>query len=286
MPIAMSFTPSAPPRLMICSSAGIVEAEPLGAGELQVAELLEAFRLDQLVEDRALALAGEADLLVRPLDALLQPRLLGRIGDVHELDAERLAVGAAQDGDDLAQRAELQAQHMIEEDAAVEVGVGKAVGARIELLVVARRLEPERVEAGVQVAAGAVGADQHQRADGIARRLLHLGGGDLGAGDLRLGLDLVADRLLDLAPVAVERRDQLAPLGLRPVALLPRGAAGAARHVGGAVLEAREERLPFGIDRGRVDLVAGIQVLDVARVAAVQERGEGEGRVGVLAGHG
>ena len=43
-----------------------VEAEALGAGEFQVAELLEALGLDQLVEDRALALAGEGDLLVRP----------------------------------------------------------------------------------------------------------------------------------------------------------------------------------------------------------------------------
>ena len=52
---------------------GAVEAEALGAGELDVAELLEAFGLDQLVEDGAAALAGEADLLVRPLDALLDP---------------------------------------------------------------------------------------------------------------------------------------------------------------------------------------------------------------------
>ena len=42
-----------------------VEAEPLGAGEFDIAELLEAFGLDQLVQDRAPALAGEADLLVR-----------------------------------------------------------------------------------------------------------------------------------------------------------------------------------------------------------------------------
>jgi hypothetical protein len=50
-----------------------VEAEALGAGELGVAEFLEAFRLDQLVEDRALALAREGDLLVGALDALLDP---------------------------------------------------------------------------------------------------------------------------------------------------------------------------------------------------------------------
>ena len=74
-----------------------VETEALGAGELHVAELLEALGLDQLVEDRELALAGEVDLLVAALDALLHPGLLRRIGDVHELDAERLAVGAAQD---------------------------------------------------------------------------------------------------------------------------------------------------------------------------------------------
>ena len=43
-----------------------VEAEALGAGEFQVAEFLEALGLDQLVEDGALAFAGEGDLLVRP----------------------------------------------------------------------------------------------------------------------------------------------------------------------------------------------------------------------------
>ena len=38
-----------------------VEAEALGAGVLDVEELLEALGLDQLVEDRLLALAGEGD---------------------------------------------------------------------------------------------------------------------------------------------------------------------------------------------------------------------------------
>ncbi len=158
-----------------------VEAEALGAGELQIAELLEALGLDQLVEDRALALAGEVDLLVAALDALLHPGLLRRIGDVHELDAERLAVGAAQDGDDLADRGEFQPQHLVEENLAVEVGVGEAVGARIELLLVLLRLELERIELGVEMAAHPVGADQHQRVDGIARRLQHVGRGDLDA---------------------------------------------------------------------------------------------------------
>ena len=50
-----------------------VETEALGAGEFQIAEFLEAFGLDQLGEDGALAFAREGDLLVRPLDALLDP---------------------------------------------------------------------------------------------------------------------------------------------------------------------------------------------------------------------
>src|SRR5215467_1866880 len=120
-----------------------VEPESLGAGELEVAELLEAFRLDQLVEDRALALARERDLLVGPLDALLHPALLRRIRDMHELDAERLAVGAAHDGEDLPHGRKLEPEHAVEKDATVHVGIAETVGARIELLLVLGRLEAQ-----------------------------------------------------------------------------------------------------------------------------------------------
>ncbi len=57
---------------------GAVEAEPLGAGEFEIAEFLEAFGLDQLHQDGAPALAGETDFLVRSLDALLDPGLSAR----------------------------------------------------------------------------------------------------------------------------------------------------------------------------------------------------------------
>src|SRR5215475_2714691 len=137
---------------------GAVETEALGAGELDVAEFLEALGFDQLVENRATAFTGEADLLVRALDALLDPGLLRGIGDVHELDAERLTVGALADRDDLAQRAVFEAEDVIEEDLAVEIGLAEAVRARIELLPIARRLDAERIELGVEVAAHAVGA--------------------------------------------------------------------------------------------------------------------------------
>src|SRR5690606_24303880 len=42
-----------------------IKAEALGAGIFDVEELLEAFGLDQLVEDRLLALGREGDFLVR-----------------------------------------------------------------------------------------------------------------------------------------------------------------------------------------------------------------------------
>ena len=143
---------------------------------------------------------------------------------MHELHAERLAVGAAKDGEDLAQRAEFEPEHLVEKDRAVHVGVGEAVGARIEVLLVMVRLEAERVEIGVEMPARAVGADQHQGVDRIARGLLDLGGGELDAGALGARLHLVADRLFDLVPIAIERGNEFAARRLRPVRPRPRRA--------------------------------------------------------------
>src|ERR1700761_2572625 len=115
-----------------------VETEALGAGELHIAEFFEAFGLDQLVEDGALALAGERDLFIRPFDALLDPALLRSVRDMQEFDAERLAVGAAQDADDLTHGAEFEPENLVEKDRAVEVGVTETIGARIEFFFVIR----------------------------------------------------------------------------------------------------------------------------------------------------
>src|SRR5215470_2507340 len=50
-----------------------IEAEALGPGEFHIAEFFEAFGFNELVEDGALTLAREGDLLVRAFDALLNP---------------------------------------------------------------------------------------------------------------------------------------------------------------------------------------------------------------------
>src|SRR5262245_38097420 len=198
-----------------------IETETLGAGELQIAEFLKTFGLDQLVQDRAFAFGREGDLLVRPFDTRLDPTLLLGIGDVHELDPERLAVGAAKDGENFPQRAEFEAEHAIEKDLAVVVRFREAVGTRIEILLIAMRLEAKRVEIGVEMPARAVGADQHEGANGIARCLLDLGSGEFYASSLRPRLDLVAERALKFAPIAIKRSDEFAARGLRPVWPLP-----------------------------------------------------------------
>jgi len=71
------------------------------------------------------------------------------------------------------------------------------------------------------VPARAVGADQHEGADRVARCLLDLGSGEFDASGLRPRLDLVAERALELAPIAVKRGDEFAARGLRPVWPLP-----------------------------------------------------------------
>ncbi len=138
---------------------GAVETETFRAGIFDVDEFFEAFCFDKLVENRALALTREGDLLVATLDTLLDPAFLRGIRDVHELDAKRLAVGAAQDGDDLAHRCEFKAEHVVEENLAVEIRFGETVGARIKLFFVLFRLKRERIELGVEMAADTVGAD-------------------------------------------------------------------------------------------------------------------------------
>src|ERR1700682_5363985 len=264
---------------------GAVEAKAFCSREFQVAEFLKAFGFDQLVEDRAPSLAGKTDFLVGTFDALLDPGLLRGIGDVHELDAERLAVGALANRDDFAKRAVFEAEHVVEEDFTVEIACGKTIGARIELFAIARRLDAERIELGVEMAPHAIGADQHQRADGIAGGLIDVGGRDLGALGLCLGGDLGADRLLDRRPVAVQRRGQIVARCQRPVVAAPGGAFGVLLDVGGGVLQAFEEFLPIGIDRSRVLLVAGIEVIDVGGVGALQKGREGKSGIRVLARH-
>ena len=94
----------------------------------------------------------------------------------------------------------------------------------------------------------------------IARRLQDVGVGKRGAVGRGLVLDLLLDVLFDQAPIAVERRDQLA-IGLqRPGRLRPGRALGVLPDVVGVVLQRVEEVAPFGVDRLRIVLIGGVQL--------------------------
>ena len=135
------------------------------------------------------------------------------------------------------------------------------------------------------MAAGAVGADQHQRPDGIPGGALDVGGRDVDAAALRLRFHFIADGLADFGPIAIKGGNQIAALRHRPAGFLPGRTAGVLFDVAGVVLQALEEGLPFGIDRGRIGLVAGIEVIDIGGITAIEERGERKSGIRILARH-
>ena len=147
-----------------------VEAKALCAGVLHLAELLELLCLDELIEDRAPSLGSESDVLALALDAMLDPILLRGNRDVHVLHADVPTVGAAHYPQDLPHRCRFQAQHPVDKNGAVEVGLREAVSLRLQFAVHLAVRQPQRVEISGEVAHDAVGTDQHQRADRILCR--------------------------------------------------------------------------------------------------------------------
>ena len=267
-----------------------VKAEALGAHVFHMQELLEPLGLDQLVEDRAAAFAGELDLLAVALDPLLEPAGLLGVRDVHELQRKGAAIGALHQIDDLAHRRDLKAEDVVDEDRPVHVGGGEAVAFGVQLAMVGHLAHPERVEIGVKVAADPVGADQHDRADAVQHRPSHLFVRQAHALFLGLGGDLVAGGpdlgLGHARPFAGQRRGRLVPGLGRPVGALPACPAHLARDGGLVIAEAAEERVPGLIDgRGVPDPLA-IELFDIGRIVALQEARVAEGCVGGLIGHG
>ena len=258
-----------------------VEAEPLGPGEAFVQEAFEALGLDQLVQDRQLALAGEGVLLelVRSLDARLQPGLLLRLGDMHVLDADGAAVGAFQQGHDLADRTGLQAQHAVQIDRAIEVGLGEAVEFGGQLGIVDRLFDAQRIQLGMQVTADAIAADQHQHPDGIMGGGADLvdrgprrgGGSGNGGGDRGRPLARHGTRR---RPATVEHARLLGRFG--DGAATPGPGVGRSLHRGGTVAQLVKEGAPFTRDRGRIIGPFLVQILDERGVCAIQEAGLGK----------
>ena len=149
---------------------GTVEAKPLRARVFDVAELLEELRLDELVENGALAGHRKRDALLFAFNPLLQPLLLRRVCDVHELEPDLAAIGAPQDRQHLPDGRKLHPQIAVKKHRTVQIGFREAISLRTQFLVYVALGDTERVEVRRQVPHHAVSADQHQRADRILRR--------------------------------------------------------------------------------------------------------------------
>src|SRR5690606_20275279 len=141
------------------------------------------------------------------------------------------------------------------------VGFGKAIGRGRKLVVVFQRIgNAERVQVRMQMPTHAIRADHHDRMYAVRGRLADLFF-RLAATIYGLLAQLALDMTFNCAPVSIERRDQLAIRGDRPVLLLPGGAGSSLLDAVGIVLELLEEGLPILADGGWIVLIGGMQFL-------------------------
>ncbi len=250
-------------------------------------EFLEAFGLNQLVQDRAATFAGEMDLFAVPLDPFFQPTGLFGVRDVHVLQGKGAAIGALNDRHDLTHRGHLQAQNVVDKDRAIHVGFGKAVGFRVQLGMRGLVAHAQRVDVGDQVATDTIGTDDHQRADRVQHSALHLVIAYSDALVGGLGGDIFAHvrRCRVRRPLPVQRHGQVIVRGRRPIGALPRGAGGLFLDVHFGVAQGAKEFLPCLINRVRVVGILRVQLLNIFRVMPLKEAGSVEDIVGALVVH-
>ena len=142
-----------------------LEGEALLAHELRLEELLERLGADEGAQDVALRVGGGG--LVRALDALLDPRALLGVLDVHVLDANRACVGVVQAREDVAQQHLVGVAETTGGEGAIQVPHAQAVGRQIEVGV-ATHAVGQRVGVGGEVATRTVGVDELRDARGLA----------------------------------------------------------------------------------------------------------------------
>ena len=142
-----------------------LQREALLAHELRLEELLEGLGADEGAQDVALRLGGGG--LVGALDALLDPRALLGILDVHVFDADRARVGVVQAREDVAQQHLVGAAEAAGGEGTVQVPHAQAIGGDVQVGVAAHAVG-ERVGVGSQVSARAVGVDDLRDAGGLA----------------------------------------------------------------------------------------------------------------------
>ena len=139
-----------------------------------------------------------------------------------------------------------------------------------------RGLQAERIEIGVEMAAHAIGADQHEGADGIAGRLTQLGIGM--AGVFMHGPELGAERAFSRIPVAVEGGERVIARRRRNFGF-PGRTLRAFLDQSRVVLQLGKEALPLRIDGIGIAPVVFIKLLGIGGIAAVEEGGQSKGGI-------
>ena len=133
-----------------------LEREALGAEKPLLDELLEDRRGRHLPVDPQLLLTVDLDAVFTPLHPHLQPLPHPQVVHVHELHADRPAVGVAEPLDDLPQRHRLRPLDRVGGEGPVHVLFGEVVELRIEFGQ-PRTRPAERIDLRHQVAANTVG---------------------------------------------------------------------------------------------------------------------------------
>ena len=254
---------------------GAVQTETLGADEAVGGELLEAFGLDQLVEDSLLAFRRELDRFI--LDALLQPAFLLGIIDVHELIADTAAIGAAQLVQQLARTGALETQNAVHENGLVHRRAVKTVMLGVQGGLRRARRDAQRIEVGFQMTDHAIGTDHLDGVDGMFGGVGALGRSCLmegsAAGDCGFALVLAGPALGSRGIRTAQGGGQVVD-GCDGLAVtLPGGAA--AQLGGGQALftQLGEIAAPAFVHRSGVGEVLGVKPFQEGRVGAAQKRG-------------
>jgi hypothetical protein len=138
-----------------------IKTEALGTDEFDAEVALHPLGFDHSLQDRLAAFDGELGVVLDMLDALLDPRLLVGIGDVHVFNADAPAIGLAQPVPDLAQGGRLaQAQRAEDQNGALPVGLAEAIGGGIEFAMQLMLNQSQRIEVGLEMATDTIGANQ------------------------------------------------------------------------------------------------------------------------------
>ena len=264
-----------------------VQTKPFGSHVFDMQELFETLGLDQLAQDRFAPLFGKGDFLAITLDPLFEPAGLLGVGNMHVLERKGAAIRGPHDVQYLLHRRNLETQYLVDKDRALHVRIAEPVGLWIKFGVRRGLAHAQRVQIGHQMAPDAVGADDHQGADGIQHRLLDLVIVDDDTFFGSLGFYFVpgGGGLFGFGPDTGQRAHHVAGGRGRPVAPCPAWPGGLG--FGGLALVAHflEKIGPCGIYCIWIIGIPRIHLFEVIRVFPLHKGGRMELVVGVLFGH-